>query len=289
MTRKIELINATEIIPGNNDRTVFKQADLQDLADSISEHDLIQPISVRFIPGTDLYQIIAGERRYRACELANMTRIPAIILTVDDEKASILMLAENTARADLDPVDEGNAYATRMTEFGWTVKECAHYAGVSPVRVRFRLKLLKLRDDLQKLVRDDQLPLGYAQVLADANLDHNRQLIAIARLRSNSKPTPTWFRKEVNRLYNEQAQDTLFDADLFKVQIAAAQEATHTEPPHPATTTPPHNGRSLTDKIRHQVDFWTKAAQDWDALGKPFKRQECQAAAQALTLALASI
>lgn len=285
---QITPLNTHEIIPGNNDRTVFDPGQLQELANSIREHGLIQPISVRFLEDCDLYQIIAGERRWRACKLAGMTEVPAIILDVDDEEASVLMLAENVARADLDPVDEGNAYASRMARFGWSVKECAQNAGVSEVRVRFRLKLLKLRDDLQKLVRDGQLPIGYAQILADANLDNNRQLIAIARLRSNPSPTPSWFRREVGALLTEQSQESLFDTSIFVVQQAPNEAPAFVEPPHPATTAPP-KADNLIDTLRRQVQFWTQAARDWDALGKPFKRQECEAAAQALNLALAAI
>lgn len=289
MTKEITLIDTNEIVAGNNDRTTFDQAQLQELADSIGQQGLIQPISVRFLDGCDLYQIIAGERRYRACKMAGLDQIPAIILDIGDEEASILMLTENVARADLDPIDEANAYASRIAQFRWTVKECAQRAGVSDVRVRFRLKLLRLRDNLQKLVRDGQLTIGYAQILADGKLDANRQMIAIARLRSNPSPTPTWFRRQVGQLLEEQAQESIFDTDLFTARAIAEQEMTFTEPPHPNTTTPPIKGKSPRERILSLVEFWQKAAGQWNALGKPFKRQECQAAAQALSFALSTL
>jgi len=285
---EITPINLNEIIPGNNDRTRFDQSSLMELADSIKGHGLAQPITVRYLSDIDCYQIVAGERRYRAAQMLGWNAIPAVVRELDDETAAAIMLAENIARSDLDPIDEARAYQSRMDKFGWTVNDVAEKAGVSTVRVKFRLKLLGLRPDLQDLVRSGDLQLGYAQILSDAHLDTNRQLIALARLRDNPSPTPTWFRRQVNALLEEQAQDSLFDADMFTVQaIEAKQEFVN--PPHPSTTTPPKVGRSLRDIVANQVKFWTKAAEDWNLLGKPFKRQECEAAAQALALALATI
>lgn len=311
----IQNIPTIQIQPGNNDRTKFDQAALQELAASIQAHGLAQPITVRPIwtcarcghvvtdPGEwcdkckhdefrHHYQIVAGERRFRAVrDILQQDTIPAIVRTdLTDEAASAIMLAENVARADLDPIDEGRAYQYRMDTYSWSIQDCADRAGVSTVRVHFRLKLLRLRDDVQKLVRDGNLPIGYAQILADANLDANRQLLAIARLRDNPHPTPPWFRREVGRLLEQQSQESLFNADAFLVSTTVSEEQNvYVEPPHPTTTTPPIEGQTTRDKIINQVTFWRKASEAWDALGKPFKRQECQAAAEALSLALAAI
>ena len=286
----ITQIDLTLIVPGNNDRTIFNQKDLQSLADNIKANGLIQPINVRRLPDTELYQIIAGERRFRACQLAGMETIATINLDVSDEDAAILMMAENTSRRDLDPIDEARAYQIRMEQFDWSVKGCAKHAGVSTVHVNFRLKLLKLRPDLQALCRSGDLQLGYAQTLADGNLDNNFQMVAIRELRDNPKSTPTWFRKVVNRLVEKQAQGQLFDLPLMGgPMMELAQPKKLIEPPHPKTTIPPKSGKSPREVITRQASFWQEAARAWDELGKPFKRQECESAAMALKSTLAFI
>lgn len=290
MTKTTAQIDLPLIVPGNNDRTVFKKSKLQALADNIQANGLIQPISVRRLPDTELYQIIAGERRFRACKLAKTETISAIVFDLSDEEASILMMVENTSRKDLDSIDEAKAYQTRMDHFGWSVKDCARHAGVTPTHVSFRLKLLKLRPDLQDLCRDGNLQLGYAQTLADGNLDYNFQMVAIRQLRDNPKPTPTWFRKVVSRLLEKQAQGQLFDLPLMGgPMLEQAQPARLVEPPHPKTTIPPRAGQSPRETITKQASFWQEAARAWDELGKPFKRQECEAAALALKSTLAFI
>jgi ParB/RepB/Spo0J family partition protein len=300
------------ILPGPNDRTVFNPQALNELAASIAAHGLAQPITVRPVMqctecgeshaladcpeicntcGNDTWagacQIVAGERRFRAMQSLNWVSVPAIVRPLSDEEASAIMLAENVARADLDPIDEARAYYRRMNSFGWSAQEVADRAGVSTIRVRFRLKLLELRPEVQKLIRDNQLPIGYAQVLADADLDNNRQLIAIRYLRDNPSPTPTWFRRIVNLLLAEQAQGQLFDLPLLGGDGACAMPApTFVDPAHPSTTIPPKSGNSATEVLHNQIGFWNSAAIAWGQMGKPFKRQECIAAAQALQLAM---
>jgi hypothetical protein len=171
-----------------------------------------------------------------------------------------------------------------------TVEEIAQEAGVSKIRVQFRLKLLDLRADLQKLVRQGQLALGYAQIISDGHLDRNRQLIALSRLRDNPNPTPAWLRNIVSELKTEQDQEELFDLDSLTVQEIENREAQEIEQPAlPSTTTPPTTGSSTDEIIQNQITFWQEAAQEWDHLGKSFKRQECQAAIDALDHVLASI
>lgn len=293
MMNKIEPLDTREIIPGPNDRTTFDPAALQELASSIDEHGLIQPITVRWLDDADCYQIIAGERRFRACkDILGWEEIPALIADATDEEASAMMLAENISRENLDPIDEAQAYASRMTMFDLTTAEIAKQAGVSTIRVQFRLKLLSLRPEIQKLVRDDQISIGYAQTLADAGLDTNRQLIAIRALRDNPKPTTGWFRRVVNELLEQQAQGELFDLPLMCGSILNApivDAAPTIDPPLPTTHKPPKAGQTIREIIRNQVHFWDRAATEWDRIGKPFKRQECQAAAAALRSSLAMI
>jgi len=285
-------IETSQIVPGNNDRTVFDARKLNELAQNIREHGLIQPITVRQVEGTELFQIVAGERRFRACaDILKWDEIHAIVADLTDEEAAAIMLSENVSRADIDPVDEANAYAVRMRLYGWSVSDCARHGGVSDVRVQFRLKLLKLRTDILAIVRTGDLSIGYAQILADAGLDINRQMIALAHLRDNPKSNPQWFRKICNALLGQQAQPELIDnlPILTGLPINAPATRLIVEPPTPATHLPKTEGDTPQKRIESQISFWESAAEQWSNLGKPFKRQECQAAAKALQFALIAL
>lgn len=285
-------IETSQIVPGVNDRTTFAPGPLSQLAANIAKRGLINPITVRAIEDTELYEIVAGERRFRACaDILGWETIPAFVPDLSDEEASAIMLSENVARADLDPIDEANAYATRMHRYGWSVSDCAQRAGVTEIRVQFRLKLLSLRPDIQALIRTGNISLGYAQALADKGLDTNRQMMALSALRDNPSPTPQWFRRICNELLTQQSQDALLgDLPILSGEpIEYVNSQPIAEPPTPATHTPISNGATPAERIASQVSFWENAADQWHALGKPFKRQECQAASKALQFALGII
>lgn len=177
--------------PGDNDRTAFDQVALQELAESIRDHGLAQPITVRPVEGG--YEIVAGERRTRACRLLGWTVIPAIVRAMDDEQAAAIMLAENVKRVDLNPMDEGRAYQKRMDSIGWSVVMCADKANVSEDKLRARVKLLALAPEIQVLVASGQMTTGYAEALAD--LDLNRQRIAMRYFSEARQPTLSEFRQ----------------------------------------------------------------------------------------------
>jgi len=282
MTGNIRSIRCSKIQPGNNDRTVFNHAALLELADSIKQHGLAQPITVR--PVNSHYEIVAGERRFRAVsDILKLTEIAASVRDLSDEQAAAIMLSENTARQDLDPIDEAGAYQKNVTLFGWSVEETAKNAGVSTQRVHARLKLLNLREDLQGLVRNGDLQMGYAQIIAQAELDRNRQIIALRELRENPRPTPSWFRRVVNELKEQQAQACMFDLELLTVHDANNAETKEIElPPHPTTHTAPKTGSTIVEVCRRQAEYWRNAAITWSELGHAHKRQECNTAATVL-------
>ncbi|MGO8988704.1 MAG: ParB/RepB/Spo0J family partition protein [bacterium] len=281
-------IPISQITPGKNDRTIFDESGLRELADSIKEHGLIQPITVRSSKDGKHFEIIAGERRFRACKLLGWQTILAIVTVLEDQEASAVTLAENIARKSLDPIDEACAYQSRIESFGWSIEDVSKYAGTSTIHIQFRLKLLKLIPEIQKLIRGGNIQIGYAQILADTNLDSNFQLIAFSRLRDNPKPTTGWFRSIVSELKEKQDQGILFKGPLFDKTDAANRLKTKSipEPPHPETTSPPKIGRNYKEILLNQSNFWEEAAKQWEAIGKPFKRNECRSAAQALTKAL---
>ncbi len=268
-----------------NDRTSFDETALQELADSIRTNGLAQPITVR--PVADgKYQLVAGERRYRAHKLIGAATIRAIVTAMSDDQAAAVMLVENTGRKDLDPMDEARAYARRRDEFNWDERTIAERAGVGIQTVRNRLALLALRSDLQDLVKTGTLPVGYAIVIATAGLDNNRQLIALKDLNANPAPSVAWLRNRCSELGSAQAQGDMFDSVLFSAHefagVTRKAEFDQKMPADPRKDTAPATGRTARKILENQIAFWRKAAADWDGYGKAAPRDRCLAAMAAL-------
>lgn len=148
----------------NQPRQSFDETALAELADSIARHGLIQPITVRPLDG-GYYQIIAGERRWRACRMAGLKEVPVTILTADDREAAQLALVENLQREDLNPLEEARGYETLIREYGLSQEEAAGSVGRSRPAVANALRLLKLPDSIQSLVADGSLSAGHARAL----------------------------------------------------------------------------------------------------------------------------
>jgi len=228
-------IPCNQIIPGSNDRKIFDQGKLEELAESIRQHGLAQPITVRPFgsdpytlfgtPRPDLitYEIVAGERRFRAIsQVLKLPTAPCIVREMTGEEASAIMLAENTGREDLNPIEEANAYQVRVERFGWSSARIAQTAGVSEDLVKRRLSLLRLAPEAQHLVSFGHLPIGHAEAMTA--LDHNRQRIAI-RIFQQSKGLPlAQFRHIVSELLAEQSQDSLFGLESFWVAQVKQQD-----------------------------------------------------------------
>lgn len=287
-----------EIVAGNNDRTVFVQSAIESLAESILTHGLLQPITVRAFstPREDgaKYQIIAGERRYRAAKHLESTKIRARIIDVTDEEASALMLAENTARQDLDPIDEARAYEARIRAFGMTEAGVAKSAGVSVARVRSRIKLLGLCPTVLGLARSGQLPLGYGEVLADAKLTECRQLQAVQALNQQKQPNIGWWRTVISELVQSQTQGTMFDDETFMTLVVTTTAKGETLDPKTLprvqkNAPPPQMPDDTRSALEYHRDFWRDAAQKWTAIGSWWIGQECECAAVALDYLIALI
>ncbi len=145
-------------------RSRFDGEALEELAESIRQHGLIQPITVRKID-SGYYQIIAGERRWRAARAAGLTEIPVRIVEADDRRAMELALVENPQRADLNPIEEAKGYRTLMREYGLTQEDTAAAVGKSRPAVANALRLLGLSDAAQQLVEEGKLSAGHARAL----------------------------------------------------------------------------------------------------------------------------
>ena len=145
-------------------RQDFDEEELQALSESISVHGVIQPLTVRELP-SGYYQIIAGERRWRAARMANLSEIPAVIVEADDKKAMELALIENLQRQDLNPVEEALGYQTLMTDYGLTQEETAGRVGKSRPAVANALRLLQLPGNVLEMLRNGKLSAGHARAV----------------------------------------------------------------------------------------------------------------------------
>ncbi len=145
-------------------RRDFDEEELQSLADSIAIHGVVQPLTVRELEN-GYYQIIAGERRWRAARLAGLTEIPAVIIEADDKKTMELALIENLQRQDLNPVEEAMGYHALMADYGLTQEETAAQVGKSRPAVANALRLLSLPPHVLLMVRKGQLSAGHARAV----------------------------------------------------------------------------------------------------------------------------
>jgi len=171
----IEFVHANP----RNPRKSFADAELAELTDSIRERGIIQPIVVRS-RGADNYEIIAGERRWRAAQMAGLTELPAIVRRVDDETAVAMSLIENIQREDLNPLEEAMALSRLVGEFGLTHQQAAEAVGRSRAAVSNLLRLLELPDEVKALVEQRQLEMGHARSLLA--LTNRRQLVEVGAL-----------------------------------------------------------------------------------------------------------
>ena len=158
----------SQVEPGlNQPRKRFDEEALSDLAESIRVHGIIQPLTVRRL-ASGYYQIIAGERRWRAAKAAGLREVPAVIIEADDRKVMELGLIENLQREDLNPAEEARGYRTLMEEYGLTQEQVARQMGKSRPAITNTLRLLALPDEVMKLVEENALSAGHARAILGA-------------------------------------------------------------------------------------------------------------------------
>lgn len=188
-------------------RKNFDPEALASLADSIAANGLIQPIIVRQLEN-GMYQIIAGERRWRACKLAGLTEASAIVMNIDDRTASELALIENLQREDLNPMEEAAAYRSLITDYGMTQDDISKRIGKSRSAVANSLRLLDLPEDIIKLVSDGSLSAGHARALLSLRRSSDMQNAAKVMVdKAMSVRAAEELIKRLNAVYEaEQAQ-----------------------------------------------------------------------------------
>jgi len=155
-------------------RQDFDEEELQALAESIGIHGIIQPLTVRELP-SGYFQIIAGERRWRAARLANLTEVPAVVIEADDKKVMELALIENLQRQDLNPVEEALGYQSLMADYGLTQEETAARVGKSRPAVANALRLLNLCPEVLDKVRAGELSAGHARAILSVKTEKQQK------------------------------------------------------------------------------------------------------------------
>ena len=159
-------------------RNLFNENSLEELAASIREHGVVQPVVVRSL-GDGRFELVAGERRWRAAQRAGLTRIPAVVREAEKHESLELALVENIQREDLNPVDEAMAYQRLLSEFGMTQEEVARRVGKNRASVANTLRLLKLPGEVQQWLLEGRLTAGHAKALL--SLTDPDAIVAAAR------------------------------------------------------------------------------------------------------------
>ena len=232
-------LSIAQVEPGlNQPRKQFDESALNDLADSIREHGIIQPLTVRRL-SSGYYQIIAGERRWRAAKLAGLSEVPAVIVEADDRKVMELGLIENLQREDLNPMEEADGYRALKEEFGLTQEEIAQRMGRSRPAIANALRLTALPALLREMVVDGDLSSGHARALLALPTTALREKAAqqvvtrelsvrqtealVKKLQEEEKPVRPKA-EDVQRVYLEDLEKDLSARWGRKVSIAAGKK-----------------------------------------------------------------
>ncbi len=173
-TEKVKLV---DIVPNKDQpRKKFNDASLSELADSILQHGVIQPLLVRPLSG-GTYQLVAGERRWRASRMAGLKEVPVVIKDLSDEEASVIAMIENLQREDLNAIEEADGIKYLMTKYGLTQEEVSERVGKSRSAVANALRLLKLPESISEYVRDGIISAGHAKALLP--LEDEEKMISV--------------------------------------------------------------------------------------------------------------
>lgn len=218
----------TQIQPGKyQPRVDMSQESLDELADSIRAQGLVQPIVIRPI-GEDRYEIIAGERRWRACQLAGLETIPALVRDVPDKNAIAMALIENIQRENLNPMEEANALFRLREEFSMTHQEAAEAVGRSRAAVSNLLRLRNLNDDVKRLVENCDLEMGHARALLPLEGDIQSETAKnIVERGLSVRETEQLIRRMLKPAKDKPQYDNSLLAELEKVEQLISEKLDH--------------------------------------------------------------
>lgn len=180
-------------------REHFNETSLEELANSISQHGIIQPLTVRKL-ASGYYQIIAGERRWRAARMAGLEEVPVRIIEADDRKAMEIALIENLQREDLNPIEEAKGYRALIEEYGFTQEKVAERVGKSRPAVTNAMRLLALPEEILKMIEEGSISSGHARALLA--LETEDEILRVATMIVtegwNVRQTELYIRKLLN-------------------------------------------------------------------------------------------
>lgn len=222
----VQTLRISEIEPKSDQpRKYFDTESLTQLSESIAQNGLIQPIVVRE-SGGGFYQIIAGERRWRAAKMAGLTEIPAIIMQADALKAAELAIIENVQREDLNPYEEADAYATLMDKFDLTQEEVASRVGKSRSAVANTMRLLDLPEEVIEMLKTGDISAGHARALL--GLKNKDDIVDTANkilIRSLSVRETEDLVKKLNKIYEQGLKgEEISEEDELKVDYVKELE-----------------------------------------------------------------
>ena len=219
MNREVVDLYLDDIIPNRfQPREVFDEKALKELSDSIREHGVIQPIIVRKIG--DKYEIIAGERRYKASALAGLTKIPAIIRNLDDKETSKVALLENLQRQDLTAIEEARTYQKILELDSMTQEELAKTMGKSQAAIANKLRLLALPDEVQEALLTNQISERHARSLL--NLSNSQQQIDMMHKVIQNRMTVRELDNEIRKMqgFKDITANSIIDVNKLKEQTS---------------------------------------------------------------------
>ena len=197
MEPQIHLINITDIIPNRfQPRLTFDEKALQELADSIKEHGIIQPLVLRKL--ADKYEIIAGERRYKAAQIAGLTQVPAIIANMDDNKSAEVAIVENLQRKNLSAIEEAKSYKKLLDRGYLTQEELAKKMGISQSAIANKIRLLNLTIEVQNALAEEKISERHARSLLQVS-DNIKQVELLNRV-INERLTVRHLEEEIKKI-----------------------------------------------------------------------------------------
>ncbi len=208
-------------------RRQFSPESLQELSDSIKSKGLIQPIVVR--RNADNYELIAGERRWRAAQMAGLHTIPVVIKEVDDETALVMAIVENIQRQDLNPIEEARGLQRLITEFAMTQQQVSEVVGKARTTITNLLRLLGLNQDVQKMLENSKLEMGHARALLPLTQAQQYSLAnKIISKKASVRDAEFWARelsqpKDSKEDFNKKSQYGAVDPNIKSLQLRLSE------------------------------------------------------------------
>jgi ParB family chromosome partitioning protein len=195
-------------------RRLFNQEALEELAESIREQGIIEPIVVRLV-AEDQYEIIAGERRWRASQLVDLHEVPCLVRQCSDDEAAEISLIENIQRQDLNPIEEADAYQRLIDEFGYIHEEIARAVGKSRAKITNMLRLLNLDEKVQALLKEGVLSGAHGKVLAGLGY-HEQKMLALKAVKNQWSVRK--LEQEVKRLNSDELRCSDNDPNVERME-----------------------------------------------------------------------